>query len=98
MGFLGNWLLKITDKARERRDEKNVNGVSMSEPHEDAPFGQALSINVYNAHGGKIVTFYFYDKHNDRRIDTTYIIHPDEEFSESLGKLIAIEDIKHAGR
>jgi len=58
-------------------------------------FGRPLNITVYNANGGKIVTFRSYDRQKDRSNEATYIIHPDEMFSESLAKLIAVEELKY---
>ena len=98
MGWFSNWLLKVTEKARQNRDENDIKAFSIESPNDREDFGRALNISVYNAHGGKIVTFRSYDKHQDRSNEATYIVHPDEEFSESLGKLIAMEEIKHAGR
>ena len=97
MSWIGKWLLKVTDKARENQNE--VKGCSVDAPMREGhgDFGRPLNISVYNAHGGKIVTFRSYNRQQDRSDEATYIIHPDEEFSESLGKLIAMEEIKHVG-
>jgi len=95
MSWLGNWLLKVTENARENRNEVKGCEEAVVRDGGGGDFGRPLNITVYNAHGGKIVTFRSYDRSNDRSNEATYIIHPDEEFSESLGKLIAIEEIKH---
>ena len=94
MSWIGKWLLNVTDKARE-----NQNEMKACEPMREGngDFGRPLNISVYNAHGGKIVTFRSYNRQQDRSDEATYIIHPDEKFAESLGKLIAMEEIKHVG-
>ena len=94
MSFIGKWLLKVTEKARyEEADVKSCGAQVVQEGHGE--FGRPLNITVYNAHGGKIVTFRSYDRQKDRSNESTYIIHPDEMFSESLAKLIAVEELKY---
>jgi len=95
MSFIGKWLLKIVDNARNNEIKGSACDCVPETARGDGNFGRPLNITVYNAHGGKIVTFRSYDRHKDRSNEATYIIHPDEEFSESLGKLIAMEEIKH---
>ena len=95
MSFIGKWLLKNL-----RNEEKEVQADAMkceSVPARDpgGNYGRPLNIRVYNAHGGKIITFQSYNKDTDNSQESTYIIHPDEVFAESLGKLIAMEEIKH---
>ncbi len=98
MKFIGKWLLKKVRLA-ERENEVGMAKTSncIDTPREVSDFGRPLNITVYNAVGGKIVTFRHYDKNTERQNESTYIVHPDEEFSESLGKLIAMEEIKRGG-
>jgi hypothetical protein len=60
---------------------------------DDYPDG-GLNIQVKSAIGGKIVIFRHYDQRTDRTNHTTYIINSDEDFSESLGKIITTESLK----
>ena len=60
---------------------------------DDYPDG-GLNIQVKSAIGGKIVIFRHYDQKTDRTHYTTYIINSDENFSESLGKIITTESLK----
>lgn len=60
---------------------------------DDYPDG-GLNIQVKSAIGGKIVIFRHYDQRTDRTNYTTYIINSDENFSESLGKIITTESLK----
>ena len=60
---------------------------------DDYPDG-GLNIQVKSAIGGKIVIFRHYDQRTDRTNHTTYIINSDENFSESLGKIITTESLK----
>lgn len=93
--FISKWLYNSFKKAE--REENTMKGCEVtSAPHPEEEFGKPLHITVYNAHGGKIVSFRHYDRVNDRSHEATYIIHPDEVFEESLGKLIAMEDLKRA--
>ena len=59
----------------------------------DLPDG-GLNIQVKTAHGGKIVVFRTYDDRNDRTLYTTYLIHDNENFEQSLGKIITMESMK----
>jgi hypothetical protein len=59
----------------------------------DLPDG-GLNIQVKSAHGGKIVIFRNYDERNDRNVYTTYLIHDNENFEQSLGKIITLESMK----
>ena len=94
MGFISKWLFKAVKREEENRNVKVRGQAVGEEPSEVSNFGRPLNITVYNANGGKIVTFRSYDRHTERSNEATYIIHPDELFAESLGKLIAMEEIK----
>ena len=59
----------------------------------DLPEG-GLNIQVKGAIGGKIVIFRTYDERNDRNCYSTYLIPDNENFQESLGKIITMESLK----
>ena len=90
--FISKWLYNSLKKYE--MEEANVKGCEVASPSLVEEFGKPLHVTVYNAHGGKIVSFRHYDRDNDRSHEATYIIHPDEVFAESLGKLIAMEELK----
>lgn len=58
-------------------------------------FKDPLNITIFNATGGKIVKFSTYNERNGESNETTYLVHADENFEESLSKFIALEAIKH---
>ena len=73
-------------KTRRGQDVCGDNGM-------DLPEG-GLNIQVKGAIGGKIVIFRSYDERNDRNCYSTYLIPDDENFQESLGKIITMESLK----
>lgn len=58
--------------------------------HEDRP----LNIQILKAAGGTIVRFEQYDDTKDQRNSKVYVISDDEEFTESLNKIILLEMMK----
>ena len=97
MKWFDKWFSKKVkqawDDARTQPEEViSSNRVRLSsEP--DLPDG-GLSIQVKSAIGGKVVIFRQYDQRKDQNSYTTYIITNDENFSESLGKIITTESLK----
>jgi hypothetical protein len=59
----------------------------------DLPEG-GLNIQVKSAIGGKIIIFRTYDDRTDRNLYSTYLIPDNENFQESLGKIITMESLK----
>jgi len=59
----------------------------------DLPEG-GLNIQVKSAIGGKIIIFRSYDERTDRNSYSTYLIPDNENFQESLGKIITMESLK----
>ena len=53
-----------------------------------------LSIQLYKAIGGKIVSFRTYDRKSDRNNTTVYIITDEQDFERELGKMITMESMK----
>ena len=91
MGILSKWVAKMVD--RERNNELN-DCKAMDQPSHDNEWGRPLNITVTNVIGGKIVSFRSYNRQTNRSQNTTYIIHLDEVFDESLAKLIKLEEVK----
>jgi len=80
------------EKERIKLNECAVMADQPSGPEDE--WGRPLHITVTNCIGGKIVSFRSYNRQTDRSQNTTYIIHPDEEFTDSLAKLIKLEEVK----
>lgn len=53
-----------------------------------------LNIQVWKAIGGRIVTFSKYDSKLDRSNRTTYIITDDENFEQSLTRIMTLESLR----
>jgi hypothetical protein len=54
----------------------------------------SFNFTVYNANGGKIVEVKNYDESKDRWIRSLHIITSDEDFGESIGKIVFLEMLK----
>ena len=50
-----------------------------------------MNVNVWAATGGHIVEFRKYDEYKDRNSSKMYIISSDQNFSESLTRIISME-------
>lgn len=100
MGWISRAIVRSIKRAeREIRDEREENEItcSSSRPLREADldeYGQPLNINIVSVRGGRIVRFSHYDRKTDRSDQTTYIISDEEEFTESLTKLIVMETMK----
>jgi len=70
--------------------ESRVSSVSSREIESD----EGLNIVVRTAIGGRIVSFRHYDKPRDRTFWKTYIIPEDQDFEQSLGKIITLESLR----
>jgi hypothetical protein len=53
-----------------------------------------LNFRVYNAVGGKVVEFRYYDRGKDRNHNQTYIITNDQDFGERIAKIATLESLK----
>ena len=54
----------------------------------------SFNFTVYNANGGKIVEVKNYDENKDRWHRSLHIITSDEDFGESIGKIVFVEMLK----
>lgn len=70
--------------------ESRLGSVSSREIESD----EGLNIVVRTAIGGRIVSFRHYDKPRDRTFWKTYIIPEDQDFEQSLGKIITLESLR----
>ena len=53
-----------------------------------------LNFKVYNAIGGKVVEFRYYDRGKDRNHNQTYIITSEQDFGERIAKIATLESLK----
>lgn len=75
---------------------KSIGALSPSRLVTNSQFDQdgGLNIQVWKAIGGRIVTFTRYDHKTDRNTRTTYIIHDDENFEQSLTRIMTLESLR----
>ena len=57
----------------------------------NGPSTDGMNIRVWAATGGHIVEFRKYDEYKDRNNSKMYIIGADQNFSESLSKIVTME-------
>lgn len=53
-----------------------------------------LSMRVFKAIGGRIVSFNHYDRRTDRESKSVYIITDEQDFERELGKIITMESMR----
>lgn len=91
--------------ANEGNEMNSINGLGMANKRKQTScevkadsgieFKNPMNITLYNAVGGRIVKFYFYDWQTEQSRETTYIIPSDLDFEKELGKCISMEALKH---
>lgn len=81
---------KMREIGNEPTPVERVGSVSSHEIESD----EGLNIVVRTAIGGRIVSFRHYDKTRDRTFWKTYIIPEDQDFEQSLGKIITLESLR----
>ncbi len=88
-----NWFFKWLHRKIENADASDrpypvaVNEIRPS----NRPGSDGMNINVWAATGGHIVEFRKYDEYKDRNSCKMYIIGADQNFSESLSKIVTME-------
>ena len=87
MKWFDNWFAKKCRKAWD------IDSPSISPVREidDRISADGMNIKIWGATGGHIVEFRRYDTHKDRNDNRMYIISADQNFSESLTKIISLE-------
>lgn len=81
---------KMREIGNEPTPVERVGSISSREIESD----EGLNIVVRTAIGGRIVSFRHYDKQRDRNFWKTYIIPEDQDFEQSLGKIITLESLR----
>lgn len=95
MKWFNKWFAKKCKQAwEESRETDSIPSVKLSRGNDIDYPDAGLNIQVKSAIGGKIVIFKHYDQRTDRHSYTTYIINSEENFTESLGKIITTESLK----
>lgn len=72
---------------------KAIRGLTLSTRPPDEG-DDSFNFTVYNANGGKIVEVKNYDQSKDRWNRSLHIITSDEDFGESIGKIVFLEMLK----
>lgn len=60
----------------------------------DSPRGGKMTFNVYKAQGGHVVEFSTYDERTDNHRHSLHLINDNDDFSETLGKIVFMETLK----
>lgn len=87
MKWFNNWF------ARKCREAWDLDSPEISPVKEinDRISADGMNIKIWGATGGHIVEFRRYDIQKDRNDNRMYIISADQNFSESLTKIISLE-------
>jgi hypothetical protein len=68
--------------------------ISKSGNRIDSPRGGRMSFNVYKAQGGHVIEFTTYDERTDNHSHSLHLINDNDDFSETLGKIVFMETLK----
>lgn len=94
---LYNFLYPEQNQLTAFSDSRNMTSIgTVSSRHNQSlsSDNEPLRFTVYNASGGKIVEISHYDSKQDRHSTSLHIITSDEDFGDSLGKIVFVELIK----
>ena len=93
-----NWLKKkVVDWVKEDWNSHSdcAERPVQAEPElRDYNHDNRINFSIYNATGGKVIEASRYDTIKDRRRNNLYVIHENEDFTESLGKIITMESLR----
>ena len=87
MKWVNNWFAR---KCREAWNDDRPY-VTPTKEIDDRICADGMNIKIWGATGGHIVEFRKYDIHKERNDNRMYIISADQNFSESLTKIISLE-------
>ena len=90
MKWFDKW---FANKYRQAWNDDRPSIVSVNEI-DSGPSSDGMNIRVWSATGGHIVEFRKYDIQKDRNDNKMYIIPADQNFSESLTKIISLEMLR----
>ena len=93
-----NWIKrKLRNWVNDNRiDEPEPIGIGSLDRHQglDENYHNPLRFTIYNAHGGKVVEVRTYDEKRDHWITSLHVIESDEDFGDSIGKIVFTESLK----
>lgn len=98
--MLGNWIRDWLNGNKERKlsigldprpTSKNSSTAGLTRSYEDT---NVTSFRVFGANGGKIVETLRFDPKLGREETELYLVHDDEDFHESLSKIITLAYLK----
>ena len=97
-----NWLRRILYNFINAPEESQIHPVSKPGRARNLTLSNrtpdegndSFNFTVYNANGGKIVEVKNYDEAKDRWDRSLHIITSDEDFGESIGKIVFVEMLK----
>jgi len=70
-----------------------VNTLASDDPLE-GNWRNRTQLNIYHAHGGKIIETVRIDKKTDNRVNNLYLIDENEDFHDSLAKIITMDSLR----
>lgn len=76
------------------RESNKVSPVQAEVELSEYNYDNRINFSIYNATGGKVIEASRYDTIKDRRRNNLYVIHENEDFTESLGKIITMESLR----
>ena len=88
------WCIEAWNAEQDTGRTEKVSGASMSIEPRSIHSDPVLNFTIYNAVGGKIVEFRYYDKKNDRSSTQMYIIGKDDDFGDKIAKIATLEVLK----
>lgn len=89
--LLRKWILQANDVEESMIGSQKISSVEDVAVLNDDP---VLNFKVYNAVGGKVVEFRYYDRIKDRGSCQTYIITNEQDFGERIAKIATMESLK----
>lgn len=97
--MIKQWIMKWAEKQRHKENGKHekTTVVECLSPGGSSKLNSrydnenVINFRVYGAHGGKIVETVRYNKATDRDSVNLYVIADDEDFNESLAKIITMD-------
>lgn len=76
------------------KNSSSIKGLQRGHEGIDQDCHDPMRFTIYNANGGKILETRTYDKRNDRWISSLHVIENNENFGDSIGKIIFTEMLK----
>lgn len=79
-------------------EDNKGEAICIPNPHSDDPlegnWKSRTQLNIYHATGGKVIETVKIDKRTENRVNTLYIIDENEDFHDSLAKIITMDSLR----